>query len=174
MVKNGRRMVFFCMHPLNNVPPPLNAAIYFGDLGYQVIVVCYYDKGLPRFERLGKGARLLRIDLRSRTLRVTVLRYICAVIEFLWKSAGIVKRIKPDIIITFNEIASMLHGTVLRRYKHSTRMAWLLEFPENLERSLGKSLLFRYSVRSWKYADLIVAPTRERLAMACVLQPGLI
>lgn len=173
-LNRGKRMLFFCMHPLNNVPPPLNAAIYFGERGYQVIVICYHDEGLPRIERLGEGARLFRMKLRSRKIRISVLRYVFAIVEFLWKCKIIFKRLKPDIVVTFNEIASILQHLELNGRSHLKKIAWLLEFPENIDRSLGKKLIFDISVRSWKYADTVIAPTRERLSMACVLQPDLI
>jgi glycosyltransferase involved in cell wall biosynthesis len=163
------------MHPLNNVPPPLNAAIFFGEQGYNVIVVAYHDRGLRRVERLGNGARLFRMDLRSRRINITLVRYFFAIIEFLWKCRVVLKKTNPDIIITFNEIASVLHSIYLRfKFQSSKKIAWLLEFPENLERSIGKSLIFKASIHSWKFSDIIIAPTRERLAMACVLQPRLI
>lgn len=167
-------MLFFCMHPLNNVPPPLNAAIYFGDKGYSVIIICYHNEGLPRIERLGRGARLLRISLRSRSIGIAVLRYFLAIFEFLWICKIVLNRIRPDIVITFNEIASVLHSILPYRLRNAKKIAWLLEFPENLQRSLGKSMIFKYSIHSWKFADIVIAPTRERLAMACVLQPALI
>lgn len=160
------------MHPLNNVPPPLNAAVHFGALGCRVLVFCYYDEGLPKIERLGDGAWLLRIHLRSRKIPVSAVRYFAAIVEFIWKSRSAIRRFKPDGIITFNEIASILQ-TFLKSTP-STRIAWLLEFPENLQRSLGRSVVFKLSSYSWKHASAVIAPTRERLAMACVLQPELI
>lgn len=167
------RMVFFCMHPLNNVPPPLNAAIYFGRNGYQVIVLAYHDHGLPRMETLGLNAKLLRVNLRSRNIGISLLRYVFAIAEYLSMAKKIVKRLRPDLLICFNEIAAIINHPYFAG-KVATKVTWLLEFPENLERSLGKSILFSLSERSWKHADIVIAPTRERLAMACVLQPALI
>jgi hypothetical protein len=170
-----RRMIFVCMHPLNNVPPPLNAAVHYGEKGNQVIILCYHDQGLPRIVRLATGAWMLRISLSSRKIPISLVRYLFSILEFLWKAIVVVRRLKPEIIITFNEIAAILHKIYLNRFcKESRRVAWLLEFPENLERSIGKSILFKLSVRAWRYADLIIAPTQERLAMACVLQQELI
>lgn len=167
-------MVIFCMHPIKNLPRPINSAAFFGKEGYQVLVVGYHDTGLSKFEKLGKNAWLIRLPLSSRKIRLSFIRYLFSLCEYLIKCIKIYRRISPGVVITFNEIASILHAVFLKSQREVKRVAWLLEFPENVERNVGKWAMFKISAYSWKFADIVVAPTKERLAMASVLQPQLI
>lgn len=158
-------------HPIWNVPPFVNAALELTRHGYSVIVLGYQARKLPRFERAGPGAMILRIPLASRKIRWTAPRKVLAVFEFLIRARAATMKIRPDVLITFNDPASILHKCT-GAADSMKRVSWLLEYPELERLDFGSRLLMRLSASCWEAAQTIVVPTRERLALHLALRPA--
>lgn len=157
-------------HPIWNVPPFVNAAKELGRNGYRVIVTGYQTTGLPNRERLAHGAWIFRLPLSSRRIGFTPLRRFFAVLEFLTRSNTITRRLRPDVLITFNDPGSIVQKLVPNR-PGLTRVNWLLEYPELEMLNFFERTLHRFSASCWKLANIIVVPTRERLALHLALRP---
>lgn len=157
-------------HPIWNVPPFVNAARELARHGYRVIVIGYQTSGLPNAERLGERARILRVPVTSRRIRWAGLRRFFAVIEFLTRSRRVIRRLRPDVLITFNDPASVLQRLTPAR-EGMSRVSWLLEYPELERMNFIERTLIAISASCWKKAELIVVPTRERLALHLALRP---
>ncbi|MDA7877726.1 hypothetical protein N9A89_06645, partial [Akkermansiaceae bacterium] len=137
--------------------------------GYRVIEIGYEGANRPSRERLSLSVQIFRLTLRSRSFRITPLRKVLATIEFLVKSRRLINRLRPSLLITFNDPASILMGTGLRGIPVKT--TWLLEYPELELVSLPTRLILKLSAACWSKADVFVAPTKERLALHLGLKP---
>ena len=170
--KYNRTVVIFFAHHIEHVPPPLNVATELGRQGYKVYLIGYRKYGVPRYQKLGPNVLLFRMDLRSSGIKIGFIRKVCVLLEFIAKAKKITHKISPRYLITFNEVASLLNAfrfpSVSRKYN------WQLEFPESETGSIFEILLKKYSVRSWKYADVMIFPTQVRFSMGAVLDPGII
>lgn len=158
-------------HPIWNVPPFFNVSRELARAGARVLVVGYQSNGLPAREKPAPGVRILRLQLRSRKIRWLGLRRFFAVFEFLYRARQIHLRFKPDILLTFNEPASIMHRITPRPKRTGSRVCWLLEYPELEQQTLSLRGLFALSASCWRHADSIVSPTRERLALHLGLRP---
>lgn len=169
---NGKKLVLsFIAHPLIIAPRPTNSAIVLGQNGFKVILVGYRNENQKKIESLGKNAKILRVSLSSRNIKLTFLRQLLSVFEFLYVALILIKRCSPQFVILFNEIANIL----LRFIKINTvKITWLLEYPEKYTYSIGESLMQWLSIKAWKKADVFVFPTKNRKAMAAVLVPEII
>ena len=132
-----------CAHPFWNVPPLFNVAHELARAGYRVIEIGYQGADRPPHERLSLSVQIFRLTLRSRSLRIGPLRKLLATIEFLAKSRRLITRLRPSLLITFNEPASILMGTGLRGIPVKT--AWVLEYPEFELASLPTRLMLKLS-----------------------------
>jgi|GEM_PF-5901884 len=157
-------------HPIWNVPPFVNAAKELARHGYKVIVVGYSTETLPRREALARNASIFRLPLNSRRIQTAPLRKFFAVFEFLTRARAITRRLRPDVLITFNDPASILQRLVPGR-EGLTRVNWLLEYPELEMLKFVERCLHRFSSRCWKTGNIVVVPTRERLALHLALRP---
>jgi glycosyltransferase involved in cell wall biosynthesis len=157
-------------HPIWNVPPFVNAAKELARKGYRVIVTGYQSNDLPHQERLAHGAWIFRIPLTSRRVKWDWLRKFLAVFEFLARSASVARRLQPDVLITFNDPACILQR-LTRGRKGLKRVSWLLEYPELERMDLYQRVLFHFSASCWRRAEVIVVPTKERLALHLALRP---
>lgn len=160
----------FIAHPAYNVPPCINSTKVLGENGYKVILIGYAREGIPRWESVGKDAYIFRIQLKSRKVKIAPLRKIFAVIEFLYVSLKLVRKMKPFSVITFNDPASLLLW-LLRKKREALKINWLLEYPEPETQSLPETILARFTTFSWKFSDVLITPTVERLALTLARQP---
>lgn len=172
MDDTGRTIVILFAHHVEHVPPPVNLAAELSFNGYRVLLVGYRKYGVSKFQRLGANGWIFRMQLSSSGIRIGFIRKIFALIEFIIRSRSVVNKLKPDYLITFNEVASIVHRfrfpTVVRKYN------WQLEFPEEEHSSFFELLLKKYTIKMWKYADVMVFPTLSRYCMASVLNPSII
>lgn len=157
-------------HPIWNVPPFVNAAQELARQGYSVLVLGYQADDLPRYERLGSGAWILRLRLVSRRIRSPGVRKLLALLEFLYLARATTMRLRPNLLVTFNDPACILQR-IVRTPENRRCVNWLLEYPEFERLSFLQRQLFRWSASCWKNADTLVAPTRERLALHLALRP---
>lgn len=171
IMRRNCKVLLVCASRVWNSPRLYNVPWVLGAEGYQALVIGYQADDLPLHERIGRKAAIVRLRLRSRAISIPALRKIAATLEFLWAARKIVKRCKPDILITFNEPATLLHTWCSFV---SLRIAWALEYPEFERHSIPERLLMRWSTRHWSDADWFVAPTLQRLALSMGLQPRLL
>ncbi len=157
-------------HPIWNVPPFVNAAKELAAKGYRVIVLGYHANDLPQRERLRHNAWILRIPLPTRRVGWAPLRKFLAAFEFLARARSVVNRLRPDVLITFNDPACILQKFIADR-PNLSRVNWLLEYPELERLGLLERTLYRISANSWKNAEVVVVPTKERLALHLALRP---
>lgn len=168
---NKKLILSIIAHPLTIAPRPMNSALVLGQSGYSVILIGYRNENQKKIETLGNGAKIFRISLKSRHIKIGALRQLFSVFEFIFITTKIIKRVSPKFLILFNEIANIL----LRFSKtNAKRISWLLEFPEKYNHSIGESLMHWISIKTWKKADAYVFPTITRKAMAAVLEPIII
>ena len=120
------------------------------------------------FERIGKGAIILRAPLGASKIKFGFLRKLLVVVEFIGLTVKLNKRLQPHAFIAFNEVAAVANRFIKKRIRN---INWLLEFPENETGSAAEGLLKRLSVKSWHSASVNIFPTKERMAMASVLAP---
>jgi glycosyltransferase involved in cell wall biosynthesis len=170
--KNSKDLILSIIaHPLTIAPRPMNSAIIFGQEGYSVLLIGYRNENQKKFETLGKGAKIFRISLKSRRIKVGAIRQLFSVLEFVIVATKLINRTSPKFIILFNEIAN-----IILRFSttNAIKISWLLEFPEKYNHSIGESLMHWISIKTWKNADAYVFPTITRKAMAAVLEPTII
>lgn len=158
------------VHPIWNVPPFVNAARELAANGYRVLVIGYQAEERPNRERLTDDAWIFRIGISSRRIGWAPLRKLLALFEFLTRARSIVRRLRPDVLITFNDPACILQKLTPDHPKLQ-RINWLLEYPELERLGLAERTIFRFSASCWKKAEVIVVPTRERLALHLALRP---
>lgn len=168
--QRGARVVMICAHPLRNVPPLLNVAKLLGEGGRHTLVVGYMDAGSKQVERIGGGARIFRMRLVSRCIRMGPIRRLLAVLEFLLRARSVLKRLDPDAVMVFND-PSLWLLTICR--SACFRVAWLLEYPEWERMGWLKGRLFSWSAKFWAAGELFVAPTPQRLAAHVARRPEL-
>ncbi len=165
------RAVLVCAHSIWNVPPLYNVAKILASAGIETWVIGYQADDLKAVERLGLRARIVRFTLRSRKIPIGKLRKLLATFEFLRVATSAIKRLNPDLLITFNEPASL----ILPRCSHvPLRIAWALEYAEFEFQGFMERALIRWSIYHWSDADWFVAPTVPRLALHMGLKPSLL
>jgi hypothetical protein len=169
---NNKRILSIIANPLTSVPPPLNSAKVLSKNNYQVLVVGYNDGENKKLEKISQGAWLLRINLKSRGIKINLFRRIFATVEFIWRSLIIIKRLDPGLVILFNEIGSIILRLIRR--KAVVKISWFLEYPESFTHSFGENIIHNLAFKFISGADLLVFPTQVRKAMAFVRQPELI
>jgi glycosyltransferase involved in cell wall biosynthesis len=148
----------------------LNVAAELGEAGRRTLVVGYWRDGLPRIERIGPNARVIRLVLVSRRIPFGILRRIFATIELIWRASRIVTRSKPRCVIAFNDPAVALLS-ILR--VDTRKVAWLLEYPDYTDLGIFEKMLMSMSFRCWEMADIFVTPTIQRLALHYSKRPAL-
>ena len=152
-----------CAYRIGNTPPIYNLALSLGEAGYHVLVFGYWAEGLRPVERLSKRVRILRTRLWNRRLPVAMLRKVAATLEFLWKTRVMHRRLQPDVIVAFNDPATLAMAVVSSR--SCKRVQWMLEFSERELMGFCERWLMRVCERLWTKAEIFVAPTAERLAL---------
>lgn len=163
-------VLLIASHHIFNVPPFTNVTRQLAKHGLNTIIIGYQKDNLPKVEKLSKGAYIIRLNLLSRQIPLTNLRKIAAVFELLITALVIIKRIQPEKIITFSDPSAILLK-FLNRNNKIIKINWLLEFPEFERMDFLKKMLIRYSTSCWKFADIMVTPTKERMALSICLQP---
>jgi len=154
---------------IENTPPLRNCTTHFARRGIRVLVIGYKKPKLPKFERLGHGQWILRMNLKTRKIPGTYFRQACMLIEFLVAVRAILKRTVPRELVAFDDPASLC--LVFASSKFTTRIAWLLEFSHPRGKSVLQKALLAVTSRFWRLADALVVPTRERLALHLCLRP---
>lgn len=156
---------------VGNTPPVRNCATHFARRGMRVIVVGCKNKSCEasRFERLGHGQWIVRLDLKARRIPGKALGRICSLIEFIVAVRAIVKRTSPRVFVAFGDLECLALSFASAR--STIRVAWLLEFYYDSTKGLLRKLSVALGSRFWRLADAIVAPTRERLALHLCLRP---
>ncbi|MEP2770521.1 MAG: hypothetical protein ABJH05_00125 [Fulvivirga sp.] len=157
--KQMKTALFFFVHPIVNIPPPINFGAHLGSRGFKVLLVGYKTNETSKIESLPNGAKIFRIELKSRAFPIKPIARLLALVEYIWVAKQILKKIKPHTVITFNDPA-----TIILKFcaDISKKIAWLLEYPE---KKYSGSIIFyvlMFSSRFWKYADALVFPSKER------------
>src|SRR5688500_11496434 len=124
----GKLVLMSFAHPVEHVPPPINSAKVLSGHGYRVILIGYQKPGKPMFERIGKGAIILRALLRASMIKIGFLRKLLVVVEFISLTVRLNKRLQPHAFIAFNEVAAIANRFIKKRVRN---INWLIEFPEN-------------------------------------------
>ena len=68
------RALLVCVHRISNVPPLYNVARVLGAAGFETFVVGYQAEDRRKVERVGRNARIIRLNLKSRMLSFSPLR----------------------------------------------------------------------------------------------------
>jgi hypothetical protein len=87
------------------------------------------------------------------------------------RSRSVIKRLSPEVLIAFNDPATILMGV---KAKNCQKIAWLLEYPEDERMNLAGRLMFGFSSSFWSNADIFIAPTPQRLALHFSRRPALL
>ena len=154
---------------IENTPPLRNCTTHFARRGIRVLVIGYKKPKFPKFERVGHGQWILRVNLKTRKIPGTYFRQACMLIEFLIAVRAILKRTVPRELVAFDDPASLCLGFASSQF--TTRIAWLLEFSHPRGKGVFQKALLAVTSRFWRLADALVVPTRERLALHLCLRP---
>ncbi|MDX1628292.1 MAG: glycosyltransferase [Fulvivirga sp.] len=171
MQKSFKKFLFFFIHPVVNIPPPLNFASLLSSFDQPVIIIGYLTDDTKKIEKIAKSAWIFRIPLTTRNIPLKPLRLALGLIEYLIISVKIIKRVAPDCIVTFNDPATVILY-LARSVKY--RLAWILEFPEHKYLGKVQYRLMRFTSRYLKYASALIFPTRERMALTLEKQSSCI
>ena len=156
--------------PIERTPPLRNCAAHFARRGAKVIVIGYKNKNSSKYERLGRNQWIIRLDLRSRKIRIKAIAQIFALIEFLYAIRKIMRRISPGTFVAFNDLACLCFAVCIPQ-RYTTRIAWLLEFYHGETKGIYNKISMAVTSRFWRRADALVVPTRERLALHLCFRP---
>ena len=167
-------LVLVAAHPICNVPPFINSSRYFSYQGFRVLLIGYQNDELSKTERISQIARIFRIGLISRRIPYKIIRQSFALVEFLIQAFLIIRKLKPNGIVLFNDPASLLLFPIKLTKESPFCISWLLEFPDfNFKsKNLLTSLLFNFSAKCWSFADLLVFPTLTRMALSYAKYPS--
>lgn len=171
IMTSSKKIFLIASHPIVNVPPFFNSSKELAQHGYQVFLIGYYKDGLKPVEKMETNAYIFRIKLWSHWIKISFLRKLVSLVEFIFITFKIVRNKKPDAIIVFNDPTTIL----LRFFSKNqsiTKVNWLLEFPEFNRINFFEKMLFGFSTSCWQFSDVMVLPTNERLALSLCLQPN--
>jgi hypothetical protein len=155
-------------------PRFFNVPKILANYGFKVIIFGYNDDKLPINESIEKCAKIFRIDLKSRKIKFAPLRKFFSFVEFFIVTSKIVKKTNPCCLITFSDPAAILLKFAAYYQNKILKINWILEIPEFNSTGFFEGLLLKISILCWQSADILVTPTKERMALSLSLQPSCI
>lgn len=166
-----KTVIFFFVHPIVNIPPPINFAAYLASKKYKVILIGYKTDETKKIEGLPNGAKILRVNLKGRSITLKPLSRLYSLFEFIYIARYVLKRVRPFAVITFNDPAS-----IILKYcsKIPKKIAWLLEYPEKKYSGRVIYHMLLYSSKFWNYADALVFPSKERHVLGAMTNQNIL
>lgn len=108
IMTSSKKIFLIASHPIVNVPPFFNSSKELAQHGYQVFLIGYYKDGLKPVEKMETNAYIFRIKLWSHWIKISFLRKLVSLVEFIFITFKIVRNKKPDAIIVFNDPTTIL------------------------------------------------------------------
>lgn len=155
--------IYLSSTELGNIPPIHNSASVFAENDIKIIAIGFNNGGYKNITRVRKNYWIFRIAPKSAIFSIPILRGLFKLIFLILVSRSITRRKRATFFSVFNDPANICIP-VLRSAKVTT-ISWMLEFPEYMKVSLAERLLLKISNGLSKHSDMLVAPSRERLAM---------
>lgn len=158
-----KRSLLVVAKPAGNVPRMLNLADNLLKAGVRVLEVGRHKSGERRIIRLGSRHWVLNIEMASEVIKFPILRKFLIYIEFIARCSVLANRVNADFLFTFYNPAAVVHRFV--KTDKTKKIAWLLDFWHPYYLTVQHRLLEKIGESGWRFADAIVVPTRERLAL---------